>query len=180
MCLVIVGIIRRPGPSSATKGISITTEILELSDGWYKIKAHLDPVLARVLKRGALRVGFKLAISGASTEAPAGPSSKSSGEKKSTILKETDDGKEEEVRLYLEGNATSRARWPETLGFRPRPWVASLRSLSPDGGRIPLMDIVISKVFPPMFVDQEGRMGRWGIAEENMLQVAWEVREHKS
>ncbi|EHS62527.1 uncharacterized protein PGTG_20647 [Puccinia graminis f. sp. tritici CRL 75-36-700-3] len=179
MCLVIVGIIRRPGPSSATKGIPVTTEILELSDGWYKIKAHLDPVLARVLKRGTLRVGFKLAISGASTEAPAGPSSKSSGEKKSTILKETDDGKEEEVRLYLEGNATSRARWPETLGFRPRPWVASLRSLSPDGGRIPLMDIVISKVFPPMFVDQEGRMGRWGVAEENMLQVAWEKEREK-
>ncbi|POW17330.1 hypothetical protein PSTT_00634 [Puccinia striiformis] len=181
MCLVIVGIIRQPANSAATKGFSALSEMLELSDGWYKIKAHLDPVLARVLKRGSLRVGFKLAISGASTEAPVSNYPKPPGEKKSTLKESgpSEEGAQDEVRLYLEGNATSRARWAESLGLRARPWLATLRSLTPDGGRIPMMDIVVMKVFPPMFVDQEGRMGRWGIEQENMLQVAWEKEREK-
>ncbi|WAR52130.1 hypothetical protein PtB15_1B569 [Puccinia triticina] len=186
MCLVIVGIVRRSSPSSssAIQGGPTVPEILELSDGWYRIKAHLDPVLLRVLRRGGLRVGFKLAISGATTEAPPPVATtalnKTPGEKKKRApVKETEDEGEDEACLYLEGNATARARWHEPLGLRPRPWIAALRSLSHDGGRIPLLDIVIVKLFPPMFVDQEGRMGRWGIAEENMLQLAWEKEREK-
>ncbi|PLW05774.1 hypothetical protein PCANC_26644 [Puccinia coronata f. sp. avenae] len=182
MCLVIVGIIRPPKHSSPLKGSAPASEILELSDGWYKIKAHLDPVLVRVLKRGALRVGFKLAISGACTEAPAAsqPKAQQMGQKKTTAKGPSDEGaEEEEVRLYLEGNGTSRVRWAETLGLRPRPWVATLPSLTPDGGKIPLMDILVVKVFPPSFVDQEGRMGRWELAQEKKLQVAWEKEREK-
>jgi len=184
MCLVIVGIIRPPAHSSPIKGCSPPSEVLELSDGWYKIKAHLDPVLVRVLKRGTLRVGFKIAISGASTEAPITDHSKSQQmeKRKKPAAKERgpcEEGAEEEMRLYLQGNATSRARWAESLGLRPRPWVANLSSLTPDGGKIPLMDILIVKVYPPTFVDQDGRMGRWELAQEKKLQVAWEKERER-
>jgi len=184
MCLVIVGIIRPPAHSSPIKGCSPPSEVLELSDGWYKIKAHLDPVLVRVLKRGTLRVGFKLAISGASTEAPITDHSKSQQmeKRKKPAAKERgpcEEVAEEEMRLYLQGNATSRARWAESLGLRPRPWVANLSSLTPDGGKIPLMDILIVKVYPPTFVDQDGRMGRWELAQEKKLQVAWEKERER-
>jgi breast cancer 2 susceptibility protein len=119
MCLVIVGIIWPPTHCSPLKGSVPALEILELSNGWYKIKAHLDPVLVRVLKRGALRVGFKLAISGALTEAPAAgqPKAQQMGQKRTTAKGPSDKGpEEEEVRLYLEGNRTSRAQWAEALG----------------------------------------------------------------
>lgn len=39
--------------------------ILELSDGWYRIRANADPPLQRALNAGRLAVGYKIAISGA-------------------------------------------------------------------------------------------------------------------
>ena len=36
----------------------------ELTDGWYKIHAQVDPPLRRALDRGIIRVGRKLAMCG--------------------------------------------------------------------------------------------------------------------
>jgi breast cancer 2 susceptibility protein len=38
---------------------------VELTDGWYSIRAYLDPELTRHLARGRLFVGQKLRICGA-------------------------------------------------------------------------------------------------------------------
>lgn len=38
---------------------------LELTDGWYKIRATYDAPLARAVAKGTLKVGSKIAISGA-------------------------------------------------------------------------------------------------------------------
>lgn len=38
---------------------------LELTDGWYRIRANIDATLKSAIERGKLSVGTKLAISGA-------------------------------------------------------------------------------------------------------------------
>lgn len=42
-----------------------TKPYLELTDGWYRINAEVDDCLARAITRGVIRVGGKLAVSGA-------------------------------------------------------------------------------------------------------------------
>jgi hypothetical protein len=39
---------------------------LELTDGWYRLRAQVDEVLARAARRGVIRVGHKISVSGAS------------------------------------------------------------------------------------------------------------------
>lgn len=38
---------------------------LELTDGWYRLRASVDPPMARAISRGVIRVGRKLGIAGA-------------------------------------------------------------------------------------------------------------------
>lgn len=42
---------------------------LELTDGWYRLRTRVDEVLARAARRGVIRVGRKIAVSGASVRA---------------------------------------------------------------------------------------------------------------
>jgi breast cancer 2 susceptibility protein len=38
---------------------------IEVTDGWYRVTTSFDPPLLRAIKRGKLRMGMKLACSGA-------------------------------------------------------------------------------------------------------------------
>jgi breast cancer 2 susceptibility protein len=38
---------------------------LEMSDGWYRLRATVDPTLARAISRGLIRIGRKIGIAGA-------------------------------------------------------------------------------------------------------------------
>ena len=38
---------------------------LEVTDGWYKLRAEIDSPLARAVHKGFIRVGRKLAVTGA-------------------------------------------------------------------------------------------------------------------
>jgi len=38
----------------------------ELTDGWYRLRTRVDEVLARAARRGVIRVGRKISVSGAS------------------------------------------------------------------------------------------------------------------
>ena len=42
---------------------------LELTDGWYRLRTRIDEVLARAARRGVIRIGRKIAVSGASVRA---------------------------------------------------------------------------------------------------------------
>jgi breast cancer 2 susceptibility protein len=80
-------------------------------------------------------------------------------------------------RLLISGNSTSLARWHVRLGQQSRPFVATIRSLTPSGGVIALMDVRITRVFPLAFVDgsRGSSAGPWGADEEAALQDQWEV-----
>lgn len=39
---------------------------LEITDGWYKLRAQVDQPMARAVRRGIIRVGRKLEVAGAS------------------------------------------------------------------------------------------------------------------
>jgi breast cancer 2 susceptibility protein len=38
---------------------------LELTNGWYRLRTQVDEVLARAARRGVIRVGRKVSVSGA-------------------------------------------------------------------------------------------------------------------
>lgn len=115
------------------------TTLLELSDGWYRIQAQVDPVLAGACQRGRLRIGHKLSIMGATLD--------TQGEGNEVLVAYHMSS------LVLASNSVSLARWDAKLGFASTPFFASLRSLTPEGGLVSLMDVVITKVFPLAYVD---------------------------
>lgn len=39
--------------------------VVELTDGWYRVRAEVDDAILRAIRRGALRVGMKVGIVGA-------------------------------------------------------------------------------------------------------------------
>ncbi|QRV80418.1 DNA recombinational repair protein BRCA2 [Ceratobasidium sp. AG-Ba] len=137
----------------------------ELTDGWYKIRALPDKVLSRAVRRGKLVVGRKIAVAGARLEG---------GNEGKEVLKAYYSSA-----LKIGGNSTSLAPWDARLGFQPRPFIASLRSLTPDGGSIALLDVQVMKIFPIGFVetDQTGRSSRpFDQSAEDEAQRAWEER----
>lgn len=119
--------------------VSRICTILELSDGWYRILAQIDSVLTNACQRGRLRIGQKLAIMGATLDAH--------GEGKEVL------SAYRMSNLVLTANSVSLAPWDAKLGFASTPFCASLRSLTPEGGLISLMDVVITKVYPLAYVD---------------------------
>lgn len=140
--------------------------ILELSDGWYRVQAQVDGVLAQACQRGRLRVGHKLAVMGATLDAQGEGNEVLAAYHLSTLV--------------LSGNSTSLASWDARLGFAPQPFFASLRSLTPEGGVVSLMDVVITKVFPLAYVDAERTTDRSaaprGEQEEAEQLEAWKQR----
>ncbi|KAL0581056.1 hypothetical protein V5O48_000949 [Marasmius crinis-equi] len=111
---------------------------LEVTDGWYKLRAAIDAPLARAVQKGSLRVGRKIAVAGARLDS------------------ERKDGVEileayTSCKLVLNGNSSHLAPWHAKLGFQSGPFIATLRSLTPDGGMIPVMDLVVTKVISIAF-----------------------------
>ena len=84
--------------------------------------------------------------------------------------------------LSISGNSSSLAPWDEKLGFQPplTGFISSLRSLSPDGGIISLLDVVITSVFPLAYMDVEQNFGEnaWSETEENKRLQEEQVSEH--
>ena len=79
--------------------------------------------------------------------------------------------------LVLSGNSCSLAPWDAKLGFQVVPFVASLTSLSADGGVISSMHVVIDKSFPLAFMsgDKGKKETPWDEAEEARREAAWMV-----
>ncbi|KAK7058475.1 hypothetical protein VNI00_002109 [Paramarasmius palmivorus] len=121
---------------------------LEVTDGWYKLRAKIDAPLIRAVQKGTIRIGRKLAVAGARLDS----------ERKDPLeVLEAYNS----VKLIINGNASHLAPWHAKLGFQQGPFIATLRSLSPDGGLVPVIDVVVTNVHPIAYfefsVDEQGR-----------------------
>ncbi|KAI9057745.1 hypothetical protein FKP32DRAFT_1321754 [Trametes sanguinea] len=141
MVLCVSNIIMRGSSMMSKEGIPLEAHAeLEVTDGWYRLRANVDMPLARAIRRGTICIGTKLAVSGA----------KLSGDRKEPceILEAYDN-----TWLELTGNSTNLAPWHAKLGFVKQPFIATMDKLTPDGGVVPAMDIVITKAYPIAYVE---------------------------
>ncbi|TFL03720.1 hypothetical protein BDV98DRAFT_503657 [Pterulicium gracile] len=140
---------------------------LEVTDGWYRLRLAIDATLARATHKGLLRPGRKIGVMSANII--------SKRNEPSEILDAYGS-----LELQIHGNSCHLAPWHAKLGFQARPWVTTLHKLSPDGGKISLMDLTVVKVHPIAFLesvlDEQGEKktkGPWSQSEENKHHDAW-------
>jgi len=71
-----------------------------------------------------------------------------------------------DVHLVLSGNSTKLAPWHAKLGLQAIPFVATLGSLTADGGAVPILDLIVTQVYPvgylEFIVDDNGEIRREG------------------
>ncbi|KAK3848342.1 MAG: hypothetical protein J3R72DRAFT_518369 [Linnemannia gamsii] len=118
-----------------------------VSDGWYTIPAVLDPCLIRAVERGKLKAGSKIHVC---------RSKLSGAESGVAILELAGAGSESTtVSIMLQANSTRLARWDTKLGFQRAPmiWTRRLRSIVPEGGLVPGLDVVVLRKYPVMYLE---------------------------
>ncbi|GAA5870416.1 hypothetical protein JCM3774_002723 [Rhodotorula dairenensis] len=137
---------------------------LELTDGWYRIRANVDRTLKSACERGKIVVGCKVAVAGAKLDTAGGEGT--------DVLRALN-----KSQLVISGNSTTLADWHAKLGFSPVPFVAGLASLSPDGGLVPLVDVLIERAFPCGYIDLRRGRGTetWSEEEELTRAEEWKL-----
>ena len=127
---------------------------LELTDGWYSVHAKPDLFLCRQIHEGRIRTGTKLLVSNASLYGSADG------------VDPLDEGYESspETSLKIFANSTRIAKWDAKLGFlkfnrqlkeaEGLLHVQKLRDIIRGGGRVPLIDFIVVKRHPLLFLKQ--------------------------
>ncbi|KAK7026152.1 breast cancer type 2 susceptibility [Favolaschia claudopus] len=143
---------------------------LEVTDGWYRLRAQVDIPLARAVRRGVIRVGRKIGVVGAKLH--------SERKEASEVLEAYNS-----TNLVLSGNSSHLVPWHTKLGFHSEPWIATMHSLTGDGGVVAALDFVILKTYPIAFLefreDENGEKQREGPRnerEETETQEKWTRR----
>ncbi|XP_029415527.1 breast cancer type 2 susceptibility protein isoform X5 [Nannospalax galili] len=143
LVLCVSDIISSSTSISETSGVDTKkVDVIELTDGWYAVKAQLDPPLLALLKSGRLTVGQKIIVHGAelmgSSDACAPLEAPAS------------------LMLKISANSTRPACWYTKLGFfpDPRPFPLPLSSLFSDGGNVGCVDIIVQRVYPMQWVEK--------------------------
>ncbi|KAK4526197.1 hypothetical protein GAYE_SCF20G4111 [Galdieria yellowstonensis] len=112
-------------------------EFIELSDGWYCVRAKVDSFLGDAIREKKLVKGCKISICSAS-------------------FYHLDEEHPENTVLSLHFNGVRRARWDSKLGLRRYPPVLhTMNSIRALGGQIPCIEVVIERSFPVRFVEKE-------------------------
>uniref|UniRef100_A0A8C8RSB0 Tower domain-containing protein n=1 Tax=Pelusios castaneus TaxID=367368 RepID=A0A8C8RSB0_9SAUR len=116
--------------------------MIEVTDGWYGIRAVLDPPLQALLHRRRLTVGQKIIVHGAELV----------GSQDACTPLEIP----ESLMLKISANSTRCARWHAKLGFHqdPRPFPLPLSSLFSEGGIVGCIDIVIQRAYPIQWMEK--------------------------
>ncbi|XP_055100853.1 breast cancer type 2 susceptibility protein isoform X2 [Symphalangus syndactylus] len=141
----IISLSANTSETSSNKTSSADTQkvaIIELTDGWYAVKAQLDPPLLAVLKNGRLTVGQKIILHGA--ELVGSPDACTPLEAPESLM------------LKISANSTRPARWYTKLGFfpDPRPFPLPLSSLFSDGGNVGCVDVIIQRAYPTQWMEK--------------------------
>ncbi|CAH3115249.1 unnamed protein product, partial [Porites lobata] len=126
------------GSSNKTESSSV----IELTDGWYSIRALLDRPLTRLLNDGKLVVGQKLCVYGA--ELVGSEQAVSPLEAPPSLM------------LRLHANSTRRALWDAKLGFHRhvRAFPLPLVSLFCDGGFTGCIDVIVLRQYPVQWMEK--------------------------
>ncbi|NWZ43970.1 BRCA2 protein, partial [Brachypodius atriceps] len=131
-------------PSSSNKNVESkkAAALIEVTDGWYGIRALLDPPLKAFLGKRRLTVGQKIIVHGAELVGP---------QNACTPLEAPDS-----LMLKISANSTRRVRWHTKLGFHrdPRPFPLPLSSLYSEGGAVGCIDVVIQRTYPMQWMEK--------------------------
>ncbi|XP_037983493.1 breast cancer type 2 susceptibility protein isoform X2 [Motacilla alba alba] len=131
-------------PSSSNKNMESkkAAALIEVTDGWYGIRALLDPPLKAFLDRRRLTVGQKIIVHGAELVGP---------QNGCTPLDAPDS-----LMLKISANSTRCVRWHTKLGFHrdPRPFPVPLSSLYSEGGAVGCIDVVIQRTYPIQWMEK--------------------------
>ncbi|NXD78619.1 BRCA2 protein, partial [Halcyon senegalensis] len=131
-------------PSSSNQNVQSkkAAAIIEVTDGWYGIRALLDPPLKAFLSRRRLTVGQKIVVHGAELV----------GSQNGCTPLEAPDS----LMLKISANSTRCARWHAKLGFHrdPRPFPLPLSSLYSEGGAVGCVDVVIQRTYPIQWMEK--------------------------
>ncbi|XP_024011976.1 protein BREAST CANCER SUSCEPTIBILITY 2 homolog B [Eutrema salsugineum] len=118
---------------------------VELTDGWYSMKAALDVMLTKQLNAGKLFVGQKLRILGAGLSGWANPTSPLEAVVSNTIC------------LLLNINGTYRAHWADRLGFCKEVGVPlAFNCIKCNGGPVPKTLAGITRIYPILYKERVG------------------------
>ena len=129
---------------------------LELTDGWYALPAVLDDFLEMLVGKGKIQVGSKLMICNAQLLG---------SDEGLDPLDDCYNSSKRNCPLFLKitANNSRLARWDAKLGFVSPKYtsytggsllIKSLHDIIPGGGTIPVIDLVICKKYPRMFLEQ--------------------------
>ncbi|NWQ77834.1 BRCA2 protein, partial [Columbina picui] len=131
-----------PGSSNKNVEGKKAAAIIEVTDGWYGIRALLDPPLKAFLHRRRLTVGQKIIVHGAELV----------GSQNGCTPLEAPDS----LMLKISANSTRCARWHAKLGFHrdPRPFPLPLSSLYSEGGAVGCIDVVIQRTYPLQWMEK--------------------------
>ncbi|KAG2076942.1 hypothetical protein BDR04DRAFT_1067282 [Suillus decipiens] len=165
MVLCVSNVIRSPA-GQTEDGCPIPSPELEVTDGWYRLRARVDKPLARAIHKGHIKIGRKIAVTGARLSA------------------ERKDGQEvleayDSNILVLTGNSSHMAPWHAKLGFQRSPFIATLNSLTADGGNVAVAAVEVIKIHPVAYIeffeDESGKRmeGPRSAKDENTLSERW-------
>jgi len=79
--------------------------------------------------------------------------------------------------LVITGNGTQLASWDVKLGFQRLPFIATLNSLTPDGGLVVMATVEVQNAFPIQYVETlpSGEKEMRSEEEESTERDRWEV-----
>mmetsp|Transcript_2784 Transcript_2784/g.6079 ORF Transcript_2784/g.6079 Transcript_2784/m.6079 type:complete len:953 (+) Transcript_2784:1048-3906(+) len=155
MVVMVCRTIHRPtSATEPTQGNSLRT--LEVSDGWYSVKANLDMVLSEYVDKGLIKPGTKLLVSNA----------KLIGEEDGIDPLDSGDGTSSDdcgASLTMYANSTRLAKWNTKLGFVTATnsdctqgdflVVKRVSDIISRGGRVPVIRLFVRRVYQLMYLE---------------------------
>ncbi|XP_051881459.1 breast cancer type 2 susceptibility protein isoform X2 [Pristis pectinata] len=144
--------------------------VIEVTDGWYGIKALLDSPLTNLLRKRRLVIGQKIIVHGAELIGSQEPCSPLEAP--------------ESLMIKISANSTRPARWYAKLGFHcdPRPFPLPLSSLFCEGGMVGCVDVIVVRIYPIQWMEKSTNgmyVFRNERAEEREAQVHLENQQRK-